>query len=457
MHDSLLAIQGKVVNAGDEEFEAYRSVWNKAADGTPHLIVVPVNEIDVSLAVLYAEKSGKTVCVRGGGHHFAGFAVQDDAVMIHMRGLNHIVVDEFNKTVKVGAGATIGELDRVTQSYGFAVPTGTSSGTGIAGLTLGGGFGHLRRQYGLTIDQLVSARLVLPSGEVIQVSENENTEIFWGIRGGGGNFGVVTEFEFRLHNVGPEVSVLDVFYPISQFRTVMTKLIEAPRTAPDVISFHLLVSPLPMNRNYTPTMQGQWVIRILGMANHNADEGMKLLEAFRTLAKPLLDESGIMPYNALQSRLDANFPDSVYYDGTSVFLETLTPDAIQLMESLLVDNPQPVSLQLWMLGGQMNRPAEDATAFPIRNADWAVFINAAGSDRDRLQQRAEWMRRAIQDIRDHSDSATRYANAIGVTETMDDSLPRDVYGVNYARLQTLKRRIDPRNTFRHNVNIRDGV
>ena len=219
-----------------------------------------------------------------------------------------------------------------------------------------------------------------------------------GVRGGGGNFGVVTEFEFRLHNVGPEVTVLDVFYPISQFRTVMTKLIEAPRTTPDVVSFHLLVSPLPMNRNYPPTMQGQWVIRLLGMANHNADEGMKLLEAFRTLAEPLLDESGIMPYNGLQSRLDANFPDGVYYDGTSVFLETLTPDAIQLMESLLVDNPQPVSLQLWMLGGQMNRPAEDATAFPIRNADWAVFINAAGSDRDRLQQRSEWMRRTIQDI-----------------------------------------------------------
>ena len=302
--------QGEVIGRNEPGYDEARAVWNGMIDKYPAMVARCTGTADVARAVTFARENDLLVAVRGGGHNVAGTAVCDDGIVIDLSEMNGVVVHPDDRTARVQAGATWGEVDRETQHFGLVTPGGVVSMTGVAGLTLGGGYSHLRRKFGLTCDNLRSVDLVTADGEVLTASEEEHEDLFWALRGGGGNFGVATSFEFELHELGPEVMHAGTAYPIETASTVLRQWRDFIQDAPDEITSDAVLWSIPAHEHFPPDLHGTPVIITAGVYAGPVDEGKKALQPLREFDEPIIDLSGVDPYTHVQKQFDPFFQGS---------------------------------------------------------------------------------------------------------------------------------------------------
>lgn len=446
-------LRGELLRPGDEGYENARRVWNGMIERHPALIVRAAGVADVIDAVEFARENDLLLAVRGGGHNVAGTALADGALVVDLSPMRGVRVDPAARTARAEGGVTLGDLDHETQKFGLATPMGVVSRTGIAGLTLGGGIGWLRRKHGLSSDNLVSVDLVTADGRLLTASEEENADLFWGIRGGGGNFGVVTSFEYRLHPVGPEVMFCYVFYPGERAREVLRFCEEYAAHAPEEVSPLGVLGRVPRADIFPERWHGHPFAAILAMYSGDAAEGERELGPLRSLGDPIADLSGRMPYTEAQQILDEDYPDGHRYYWKSRSLRGLGEADIERLVAHAQSAPSNDStLDVWYQGGQMSRVGAEETAFGERSAPILIGVEANWEDARDDAANVAWARECVEDLRRFSDGGT-YLNFPGFLEEGEQQL-RAAYGGNYERLVALKARYDPTNLFRVNQNIK---
>jgi len=373
--------------------------------------------------------------------------------MIDLSPMKGIRVDPERRTARAEGGATLGDLDRETQVFGLATPLGVVSETGIAGLTLGGGIGHLRRKWGLSSDNLVSVDVVTADGRFLTASETENEDLFWGIRGGGGNFGVVTSFEYRLHPVGPEVTVCFVLYPGERAKEVLRFCEEYVAEAPDEVSPLAFLGQVPRDEIFPQSWHGEQFVALLAVHPGEVEEGERVLRPLRELGSPIVDLSARMPYTEAQKVLDEDYPDGWHYYWKSVNVNGLGDELIErLMEHAEAAPSDHSTIDVWYQGGAMGRVGAGESAFGDRSAPILLGLEANWEDSHGDEANIAWVRSCFSDLRRFSDGGM-YLNFPGFLEE-GDQLLRDAYGENYQRLVALKNEYDPTNLFRLNQNIK---
>jgi len=449
-------VKGPVILPDDAAYDEARKVWNGMIDRYPALIVRPLDVSDVIAAVNFAREHDLLLSVRGGGHNVAGHATNDGGIVIDLAEMKQIEVDPAGRTVRVGGGATWGDVDAATQPHGLATPGGVYSRTGIAGLTLGGGYGWLRSTYGLSCDNLIAAEVVTADGRLVHASATENPDLLWGLRGGGGNFGIVTTFEFRLHPVGPDVMFVFVFHD-GRGEDAMKRALRLYRdfseTAPDEANTIAALGQIPPDEHFPEELHRTPFAAFGGLYVGPVDEGEKVLRPLRDLGTPLLDFSGVMPYVEAQRAFDADYPDGLRYYWKSLNLTRLDEDAIERIVRHARQQPSPFSTtDLWHVGGAMKRVAPDESAFSGRDAAFLLSPEANWLDAADDEANLRWVRDFVADMAPFSDGS-RYLNFAGFQEEGDDMI-RASYGAQHARLQALKRQYDPGNLFRLNQNIK---
>jgi FAD/FMN-containing dehydrogenase len=446
------AFEGRVIEPSDSRYEEARMVWNHMIDRRPGLIAQCASTKDVVQALQFARENDLPVAVRGGGHNVAGYAVCDDGVVIDMSCLRDVSVDSENRKVKAGAGARWADVDQATQPYGLATPGGEVSETGIAGLTLGGGVGYLRRNYGLSCDNLLSVDMVTADGRMVKASENENADLFWALRGGGGNFGVVTAFEYRLHPVGPEVMTLNTFYPVEAAKSVFTKWREFTLSAPDEATSAFAIWQIPEDPDLPAELHNKPVCLFDGMYVGPINTGEEVLQPLRELDGAILDLSGQVPYLEAQRAFDAFFPDGGLYYWKSLFLDTISDKAIEAIVDGALTRPNPgILVIIRHLGGAISRISNDATAFNNRQAQFMLSIDGGWTDPNESKRNIAWIRQYWENMRPFSNGGV-YLNFPGFDDGQKDRWQTS-HGTNYGRLARIKRKYDPSNRFRFNQNI----
>ena len=444
-HQPLAALRqhhrGDVILPGDAGYDSARTVWNGMIDRRPALIARCADTSDVVAAVRFARAYGLGVAIRGGGHNAAGLAVADGALVVDLTAMHDVAVDPAQRTATAGGGTTWGVFDAATQAYGLATTGGAISTTGIAGLTLGGGVGWLMRSYGLACDNLIAAEVVTADGEIVTTSEDEHPELLWGLRGGGGNFGVVTQLTFRLHPVGPMLGGLLV-HPIERAPEVLRFYREFTASAPDTVTTFCGLM-------YTP--DGMPIVGLIAGANGPLDESERALASLRQFGPPIADQIGPMPYTALQQMLDEGFPAGLQVYWRAHFLTGLGDDAIATLTAAYEQVTSPLSaVVLEHLGGAVARVERDASAFDHRDAAYNLAIIARWPAPEMAEAGIAWTRGVHDGMAPHARGV--YVNYLGVGETGDRV--RAAYGEEkYARLVELKDRYDPTNVFRYNQNI----
>jgi FAD/FMN-containing dehydrogenase len=407
---------------------------------------------DVATVIRFAADHGLPLAVRGGGHNVAGTAVVDGGIVIDLSEMRGVRLDPSGRTVHVQGGATWADVDRVTAPLGLAAPGGVVSETGVAGLALSGGVSHQRRRDGMTADCLVSAEVVLADGRRVRASAVEHPDLYWALRGGGGNFGVVTSFELRLHALGPEVFALNVAYRLEDARQVLAGWRDAVANAPDELSTAGLVWSLPAVEELPEELRGLPYVGVAGMWAGDPDEGERATRALRELATPLLDLSGVVEYLELQRSLDPLFPAGLRRYWKALYLDTFSDDAVDLTVDWSNRRPSNDTLVIVRhCGGAISRVGAEETAFGDRSAEWMLSIDstwhdAADDDVNIAYTRAFW-----DAALPFSDGKT-YFNFPGLLEEGDAAV-RASYGRNHERLQRVKAAYDPENRFRLNQNI----
>jgi FAD/FMN-containing dehydrogenase len=447
-------LRGPTCLKGEAGYDEARSIWNAMIDRSPDLVVRCAGAADVIRAVRFAADNHLNIAIRGGGHNIAGSAVGDGGVLIDLSPMKSVRVDPEARRAWVGPGATLGDVDRETQTFGLAVPTGINSTTGIAGLTLGGGFGWLTRSFGMTIDNLISADVVTAKGELVHASANENPDLFWAIRGGGGNFGVITSFEFRLHPIGPEVFSGLIVHPFAKAEELLKGYRRVAAEAPDALTIWSVMRkapPLP----FVPTeWHGREVLVFAACYAGSIADGEKAVAPLRRLGQPIADVLGPHPFVGWQSGFDPLLtPGARNYWKSHDFVQ-LSDDVIRVVMDAVSRLPGPeCEVFLAQVGGAMSRVAPDATAYPHRSAHFIMNVHTRW--RDVAQDRAciSWARELFQ------ASAPFATGAAYVNFLPEDEADRTekVYGGNYRRLTEVKRRWDPQNLFRLNQNIRPAA
>jgi FAD/FMN-containing dehydrogenase len=445
-------IRGELISPADEGYEAARSIWNGAIDRRPACVARCSGVADVVAAVRFARERDLSVAVRSGGHGVGGHALCDGGLVIDLSPMKGIRVDPAARTARAQAGALWGELDRETQHFGLATVGGIVTHTGIAGLTLGGGIGWLMRKHGATVDNLLSVDLVTAEGEVLAASEGENADLFWGIRGGGGNFGVVTSFEYRLHQVGPIVLGGPIFHPLEDAADVLRFYREFIADAPDELTtiFNLrLAPPLPF---LPEDVHGKPIVMVGACYAGPPDEGFEVVQPLKQFGKPIVDLLEPKPYTALQSMFDPSAPHGWHYYWKSVEVPPLTDEAIETLieHASALTSPKSYCI-VFQLGGALGRVGESETAFSQRQAAHNVNINAVWTEDDPDAERhIGWARGFFDAMQPHA-SGRVYLNFLG--DEGPDRV-RQAYGTEqYERLVELKRKYDPTNFFRLNQNI----
>ncbi|MFP3920620.1 MAG: FAD-binding oxidoreductase [Dichotomicrobium sp.] len=439
---------GEVLQPHDAGFDKSVRIWNAAARKQPGLVARCRSAVDVATAVNFARENGLVVAVRGGGHNVAGTATCEGGLMIDLSPMNAVEVDPQARTARAGGGATWADLDAGTQKYGLATAGGLVSKTGIAGLTLGGGLGWLRRKHGLSCDNLVAVEIVTADGSILTASETENVELFWGIRGGGGNFGVVTTFEYRLHPVGPEVMFAFVLYPTENGRAVLSGWRDFCDNAPDEVCSITLCGTVPSEDPFPADIHGRHFIALATVYVGPVAEGERILQPLRELGEPLCDFSGPMPFVEIQSNFDDDYPDGRRYYWKSLYLERFDDAAIDLVLRLTAERPSDLStVDVWQLGGAMGRVAPDATAFGNRRAPWLLGVESNWDDPAADERNRDWTREACARFAPLS-TGEAYLNFEPemVSRSCSDT-------AREMRLAALKGRYDPGNLFRLNHNI----
>ena len=437
--------RGSLLLPGDPGYEERRRVWNGVIDRHPGVIARCAGVVDVIRTVNFSREHGLRLAVRGGGHNIAGSAVCDGGVVVDLSGMRSVRVDPARRTVRAEGGATWGELDRETHLFGLATTGGVVSTTGIGGLTLGGGIGWLARSYGLASDNLVSVDVVTADGERRTASATENPDLFWGLRGGGGNFGVATSLEYRLHPVRQVIGGL-LIHPYAAARDLLRFYLTFTASAPPALTCFAVLGSGP---------DGQPVAIVAACYHGPADEGERLLRPLRTFGSPLVDGIGPMPYPALQSMLDQSYPPGLFHYWKSSFLTALDDDAIDTMVAQAAERPTPMShLVIEQLGGEVSRLDADATAFAHRDRPYNLLILGTSADRADLDACNGWARQCW-DAMQPSVAEGVYVNYIGTEGDEGSNRVREAYGAaKYERLARIQARYDPTNLFRVNQNIR---
>ncbi len=435
------ALQGQLLSPGDDGYDQARAVWNGMIDRQPALIACCTEAADVIQCINFARTCDLVVSVRGGGHSSAGHAVCNDGLMIDLSPMKGIEIDPVRQIARAEPGVLWRELDQVTQALGLATTGGTVSDTGIAGLTLGGGQGWLMGKHGLTVDNLRSVEIVTADGCLLTASESENADLFWAIRGGGGNFGIVTSFEYQLHPVGPMILGGMVLYPMAEAREMLRFYREYSLSTPDewMMLAAFLTSPegLPV------------AALVVGWFGPPA-EGKKHLQALRAFGSPLADLTGEIPYVQLQTMLDAAVPAGLPRYLKMGYLPHLEDEVIDIIYEHMARSTSPLSaIVLNSMKGKLTRVDPTATAFPHRSAQWHFEIAAQWTDPTEQAQHIAWARTLWQAVEPFMQGA-----AINFLDADDGAARvRIAYGQNYERLVTLKNKYDPTNFFRLNANV----
>jgi FAD/FMN-containing dehydrogenase len=450
-------LQGELLRSGEADYEEARQLWNGVIDKRPALVARCSVVEDVIGAVNFARENDLLVAVRGGGHNVAGTASAEGGLVIDLSDMKSIEVDPERRTVRAAAGATIGELDEETQKHGLATPMGVVSETGIAGLTLNGGMGHLRRKHGLSSDNLLSVDLVTADGRFLMASGEENTDLFWAIRGGGGNFGVVTSFEYRLYPVGPEVMCAFVFYPGDRTRDVLRSAEGYVAGAPDEVSPLSFLGRVPRVEDFPEEWHGEQFVGFLAVYAGPVEEGEEALRPLRELGDPIADFSGPMPYVEVQKLLDEDYPDGWRYYWKSLNVDELGDGVIEALIKQAEAAPSDHStIDIWFQGGAMGRLGADESAFGDRSSPYLLGIEANWEPEPQEDEtNIAWARACYSDLRRFSGGGV-YLNFPGFLEE-GQGLMRDAYGGNYEHLVALKNQYDPANLFRLNQNIEPTV
>ena len=442
---------GELVEPGDPSFDVRRRVWNGSIDRNPSLIARCAGTADVIAALQFAERTGLEVAVRGGGHSFPGQSVCDDGLVIDLALMKGIEIDPEGRTAKAQAGVLLGELDEATQTHGLAVPAGIVTHTGLAGLTLGGGIGWLMRKFGLTIDQLLRVEMVTPAGEVVRASADENADLFWGIRGGGGNFGVVTEFEFRLNPLGPVVLAGPIFWPIEDSSGLLRFYRDWIAEAPDelmTIVVHRKAPPL----DFVPVeLHGALVVAIVCCYAGPVEDGERVVAPLRRFGQPVLDLCAPKPFLEHQAMFDPSYPHGRWYYMRSCDVAELSDEVIDITveHSLRIGSPL-TAFPIWQMGGAVARAGADESAFNGRGAGHTFNITASTEGPGGFDEEREWVRGLWSALAPH------HTGSVYVNFLMDEGEERvrKAYGERkWERLQALKRRYDPQNLFRLNQNV----
>jgi FAD/FMN-containing dehydrogenase len=447
------SLRGELLLAGDSGYDEARALWNAMIDRRPALIARCAGVADVIRSVNLARDHGLLVSVRGGGHNIAGKAASDGGLMIDLSPMNEVRVDPAARTARVGPGATLGDVDHETQAFGLATPLGINSTTGIAGLTLGGGFGWLSRKYGFTVDNLLAADVVTANGELVTASETDNSDLFWGIRGGGGNFGIVTSFQFQLHPIGPEVLSGLIVYRFEDAGNVLRHYRSFVAQAPDDLSCWAVLRKAPPLPFLPEEVHGTEVLIIAVLHAGDMKEGERLLRPLREYGDPIADVVMPHPYAGFQQAFDPLLtPGARNYWKSHNFSE-LSDGAIETILEYVGRLPTPqCEIFVAQLGGAASRIAADATAYPHRDAAFVLNVHTRWEDAAQDEECVAW-------AREFADATTPlatggvYVNFISEGEER----VRAAYGANYDRLVELKNRYDPTNLFRLNQNIKPTV
>jgi FAD/FMN-containing dehydrogenase len=445
-------VRGPVLRPDDAGYEEARRIWNGLIDRRPGLIVQCTGAADVVDAVNFAREHDLVLSVKGGGHNVAGNAVNDGGLVIDLSQMRGVHVDPATQTVRAQGGATWGDADRETQLFGLAVPGGVVSTTGIAGLTLHGGVGHLRRKYGLSIDNLLSVDIVTADGVLRRASTTENEDLFWAVRGAGSNFGVVTSFEFQAHPVGPMVMVGAVFYSLDEITELLPAWRDYMGSAPDELSSIALCWSVPPHEPFPPEHHGKAVLVLAGAYGGPVEDGEPVVQPLRELGQPLIDLSGPWPWLGLQSGFDALFPKGGLYYWKSRALAELSEAAIGDIADFAARRPSPLTdIVVWHHGGAMSRVGETETAYGGRDTTFLVSGEASWDDPAQTDDAIGWGREFWDAMGRHSTGGL-YLNFPGFGEEKE-ALVKAGYGANYERLAALKAHYDPTNLFRMNLNI----
>ncbi|HVQ18009.1 MAG TPA: FAD-binding oxidoreductase [Actinomycetes bacterium] len=443
-------LRGQVILPGDEDYDEARQVYNGMIDRRPAVIARCRDATDVMNAVTYGREQGLEIAIRGGAHNANGLGVWDGALVVDLSLMNGVDVDPGQRIARVQGGATWGDVDHATSGFGLAVPSGILSTTGVGGLTLGGGVGNLARRFGLTVDNLLSADVVLADGSMVRASETSHPDLYWALRGGGGNFGVVTSFEFRCHDVS-NVTAGPVLYDIADTAEVMRWYRETqPNLPPDLSGWFGILTVPPA----APFPEELWLRKACGVVwcyVGDPANAAQVMESVRSFGSPILDGVQEMPFTALQSAFDALYPPGLQWYWRADFFREISDDAIEVHEKFGAELPTPFStMHLYPIDGVVHQVGQQETAFAYRDVGWAGVIVGVDPDPKNAKVLKDWTVDYWEAL--HPTSAGgAYVNFM-----MDEGQERvkASYGPNYDRLARVKKTYDPQNIFHINQNIK---
>jgi len=442
--------QGTIFLPGDAGYDSARAIWNAMIDKRPAIIARCANSDDIVQAIRFATDNQLVVAVRGGGHNIAGSALCDDGIVIDLSGMRAVVVDRAARRATVEGGATLADMDAATQAHGLATPLGINSTTGVAGLTLGGGFGWLSRKLGMTVDNLLSADIVTAGGETLHVDDNSHPDLFWAIRGGGGNFGVVHRFEFQLHPVGPDLVSGVIVFPFDDAKALLRSYRDYNATAPDEMVVWTVLRKAPPLPFLPESVHGTEVVILALIYVGKPEDGIAMVDPLRKLGTPLGEHIGVQPYTAWQKAFDPLLtPGARNYWKSHNFTDL--PDAL-LDEAIAAIRTLPTpqcEIFFGAIGGATTRPTSDATAYPHRDARYVMNVHGRWDNPGDDEEVVTW-------ARDYFKASAPFASGgvyVNFLTAEESGRINAAYGANYPRLASIKQRYDPGNLFRTNQNI----
>ncbi|RJF99372.1 FAD-binding oxidoreductase [Noviherbaspirillum saxi] len=443
-------LRGELLEPGDPGFDEARKIWNAMIDRKPAIIVRCAGVADVMRSVVFARDHDLALAVRGGGHNIAGSAMCNDGLVIDLSRMKSVRIDPDTRRAYVEPGVLLGEFDHEAQAFGLVTPLGINSTTGVAGLTLGGGFGWLTRRLGLAVDNLVAADIVMADGNRMHVDENNHPDIFWAIRGGGGNFGVVTMFEFKLHAVGPEIYGGLLVFPFDQAKAVMTQFRDFANNMPEELTVWAVLRKAPPLPFLPPDVHGKEVVVLAICYSGAVADGKRAIEALYTFGKPCGENVGPMPYELWQQAFDPLLTAGARNYWKSHNFSALGDEAVDKVIEYAGRLPgSQCEIFLGVLGGQANRVPPNATAYAHRDALFVLNVHTRWDDPTEDKPCVAWARDFFSATEQYATGGV-YVNFLTEDET---ERVRAAYGVNYDRLVQIKNRYDPRNLFRQNQNI----
>ena len=445
------SLRGELITSKNQNYDELRKVWNGMIDKRPAMIVRCTGTADVMAAVDFARENDILLSIRGGGHNVAGKAVCDDGLVIDLSGMRGVHVDPVSRTVRAQGGATLGDIDHETAPFNLAVPFGLVSQTGVAGLCLHGGMGWLTRKYGLALDNLLSVDVVTADGQLRRASETENEDLFWAVRGGGGNFGVVTSFEFRAYPIPEKIWFAGPIYPVSQAKKVFQFVSDFMKDAPEELGLIATLWNAPEHPKVPVEHQGSPIIIVLGCYHGPFEKGEGIIKPLRQIGTPIADLSEPMRFVDLQKFLDDDYPDGMLYYWKSLYLTHLDDKVFDALIKHAAARPSGLStVDVWFGQGALNRIAPDKTAFVRRDARYMLALEANWTDPAQSEANVAWARNCFEDMQRFAHGS--YLNFPGFMED-SEKLLEGAYENNYKRLQAVKAKYDPDNLFHGALNI----